>query len=237
MAKPGMEGLESAVGYHFHDRALLNEALTHASYSRESSGSELKDNEQLEFLGDAVLGFVVSARLVEAFPECGEGKLSRARASLVATDHLAKAAARLGLSEYLRLGRGEEKTGGRSKSRLAVNALEALIAAIYLDGGVVAAERFILRFILPSDLESARDELFTVDYKSTLQEYLQAEHLGAATYRIVGTEGPEHRKTFVVEVRASGCASTGQGSTKKLAEQEAARQCLAMVERSRVTGG
>lgn len=232
-----IEALQGAIDYHFRDPELLSQALTHSSYSREARGGEARDNEQLEFLGDAVLGFVVSARLFGAFPECPEGQLSRARASLVAMEHLAKAAARIELSDYLRLGRGEEKTGGRSKSRLAVNALEALVAAIYRDGGVDAAERFILRFILPADLEAIRDELFTVDYKSSLQEYLQAEHLGLAAYRIVGEDGPEHRKTFAVEVSASGFVAVGKGSTKKFAEQEAAHRCLTMVERSRKAGG
>lgn len=232
-----IESLEGAIDYRFRDPELLSQALTHSSYSREVRGGEVRDNEQLEFLGDAVLGFVVSARLFVAFPECPEGQLSRARASLVATEHLAKVAARLELSDYLRFGRGEEKTGGRSKARLAVNALEALVAAIYRDGGVDAAERFILRFILPADLDAVRDELFTVDYKSSLQEYLQAQHLGLAAYRIVSEDGPEHRKTFAVEVSASGCAAVGRGSTKKLAEQEAARRCLTMVERSRYSGG
>lgn len=224
------------IDYRFREPERLIEALTHSSFSRESS-LETRDNEQLEFLGDAVLGFVVSFELADAFPDYLEGKLSRAKSRLVATEHLSEVAARLSLGDYLRLGHGEEKTGGRSKSRLAVNALEALIAAIYRDGGLGPAERFISRFILPADPVAARDRLFTVDYKSALQEYLQAEHLGSAAYRITGENGPEHRKTFVVEVSASGIVARGAGGSKKVAEQEAARTCLEMVERSRLADG
>lgn len=237
MTKPSLEELQKVIGHYFRNPDLLIEAITHSSFSSESAGpqneSRARDNEQLEFLGDAVLGFVVSAKLVEAFPECSEGKLSRAKSRLVATEHLSDVAGRLALGDYLRLGRGEEMTGGRSKSRLAVNALEALVAAIYRDGGIHAAQDFIARHILPPDLESARDLLFTVDYKSALQEYLQAERLGAAAYRILAETGPEHRKRFVVEVSASAWVARGEGGSKKVAQQEAARICLELVERSR----
>lgn len=241
MTKPSLEDLQKVIGHQFRNPDLLIEALTHSSFSSESSGARdglrARDNEQLEFLGDAVLGFVVSAKLADVFPECSEGKLSRAKSRLVATEHLGEVAARLALGDYLRLGRGEEMTGGRSKSRLAVNALEALIAAIYRDGGIRAAQSFITRHILPPDLESSRDLLFTVDYKSALQEYLQAERLGAAAYRILSEAGPEHRKRFVVEVSASIWVARGEGGSKKVAQQEAARACLSMVERSRPADG
>lgn len=241
MTQPSLEDLQKVIGYHFRNPELLIEAVTHSSFSSESSGGRngawARDNEQLEFLGDAVLGFVVSAKLADVFPECSEGKLSRAKSRLVATEHLAEVAARLALGDYLRLGRGEEMTGGRSKSRLAVNALEALVAAIYRDGGIRAAQRFIARHILPQDLESSRDLLFTVDYKSALQEYLQAERLGAAAYRILSETGPEHRKWFVVEVSASTWVARGEGGSKKVAQQEAARVCLGLVERSRPADG
>lgn len=242
MTSPAIENLERAIGYRFANAGLLEEALTHSSFSREASAELaaprlVRDYEQLEFLGDAVLGFVVSVKLADAFPECPEGKLSRARSSLVATEHLSEVAARLCLGDYLRLGHGEEKTGGRSKARLAVNALEALVAAIFRDGGLSAAEQFIVRFILPADLKTAREQLFTVDYKSALQEYLQAGHLGAASYRVVAENGPEHQKLFAVEVSASGRVARGEGVSKKLAEQEAARTCLGMVERSRRADG
>lgn len=229
MVKPSIEKLQKLIDYRFRQPELLFEALTHSSFAREAS-RQVQDNEQLEFLGDAVLGFVVSFRLADAFPGYPEGKLSRARARLVAAEHLSKVAARLELGDYLRLGHGEEKTGGRSKSRLAVNALEAVVAAIYRDGGLRAAERFISRFILPEDLVSAQDDLFTVDYKSALQEYLQAARKASACYRIVAESGPEHRKTFIVEVRALDDAARGSGDSKKLAEQEAARKLLDSLE-------
>lgn len=229
MAKPPLEKLQKLIDYHFREPSFLSEALTHASFAREAS-RQVRDNEQLEFLGDAVLGFVVSFRLADAFPECPEGKLSRARARLVAAEHLSKVAARLELGDYLRLGHGEEKTGGRTKSRLAVNALEAVVAAIYRDGGLRAAQRFISRFILPPDLVHARNELFTVDYKSALQEHLQAARGSSASYRIVAESGPEHRKTFLVEVTAQGSAARGSGESKKLAEQEAAHRLLDSLE-------
>jgi ribonuclease-3 len=230
MARASIEDLQKLIHYRFHKPELLLEALTHSSYARESA-EPVKDNEQLEFLGDAVLGFVVSFKLADAFPEQPEGKLSRARARLVAAEHLSKVAARLRLGDYIRLGRGEEKTGGRSKSRLVVNTLEALVAAIYLDGGLRAAQRFIAKFILPPDLAGAKDDLFTIDYKSALQERLQAARQGSASYRIVAESGPEHRKIFVVEARALNCAARGTGESKKLAEQEAARLLLGLVER------
>ncbi|MGH9405388.1 MAG: ribonuclease III [Terriglobia bacterium] len=231
MTTRSIEHLQETIGYRFRKPELLIEALTHSSYASESSGRP-KNNEQLEFLGDAVLGFVVSSKLADAFPDCPEGKLSRARSRLVATEALSEAAGRLGLGDYLRLGHGEEKTGGRAKSRLAVDALEALVAAIYRDGGVRAARRFILHFILPADLKAAKDLLFAVDYKSALQEHLQAGRLGAASYHIVSESGPEHRKTFTVEVSACGRAAHGRGASKKIAEQDAARQCLMLLERS-----
>jgi ribonuclease III len=229
MGKPSIETLQKAIGYEFRHSELLFEALTHSSYARESA-EPVKENEQFEFLGDAILGFVVSVKLADAFPQYPEGKLSRGRSRLVAAEHLSKVAAQLGLGKYLRLGRGEEKTGGRFKARLAVNALEALAAAIYRDGGLSAAERFISHFVLPPDLVAVKHLIFSVDYKSALQERLQAGKQGVALYRIVDETGPEHRKTFVVEVRALGQAARGSGESKKVAEQEAARILLELIE-------
>ncbi|HTV56093.1 MAG TPA: ribonuclease III [Terriglobia bacterium] len=236
MGKPSIETLQKAIGYEFRHAELLFEALTHSSYARESV-EPVKDNEQFEFLGDAILGFVVSVKLADAFPQYPEGKLSRGRSRLVAAEHLSKVAAQLGLGKYLRLGRGEEKTGGRFKARLAVNALEALAAAIYRDGGLAAAERFISEYILPPDLVAVRNLIFSVDYKSALQERLQAAKQGVALYRIVEEAGPEHRKTFVVEVRALGQAARGSGESKKVAEQEAARILLELIEGKPVLNG
>lgn len=225
MVPPLTDTLEEQISYRFRKAEWLQEALTHSSYARETT-ERVRDNEQLEFLGDAVLGFVVSFRLADAFPDYPEGKLSRARARLVAAENLSKVASRLELGRYLRLGRGEEKTGGRFKSRLAVNALEALIAAIYLDGGIHAAEAFIGAFILPADLKEEKHDLFTIDYKSSLQERLQAEGLGPVCYEVIAEEGPQHRKTFIIEARAVGVAARGSGESKKAAEQEAARNLL-----------
>ncbi len=225
MQRPSLETLQKLVGYQFRNAELLRDALTHSSFARESAG-HVKDNEQLEFLGDAILGFIVSVKLADAFPDYPEGKLSRARARLVAADHLSQIAAKLSLGNYLRLGHGEEKTGGRWKARLAADALEALAAAIYRDGGLEAAERFIARFVLPEDFRAAVDYLFAVDYKSALQEHLQAGRLAAASYRVVEENGPEHHKTFVVEVSALDLVARGSGESKKVAEQEAARKLL-----------
>jgi len=165
--------------------------------------------------------------LADAFPEWEEGKLTRARARLVAAPHLSKVAARLELGSHLRLGRGEEKTGGRAKPALLVNALEALIAALYRDGGLDAARRFTEIFILPADLAASADELFLVDYKSALQEYLQGSRQPPAEYRVVEETGPEHQKTFTVEVIAGdNLVARGRGGSKKAAEQQAAKVVL-----------
>lgn len=227
----GFDVLQSHIGYQFKDPRLLLEALTHSSFAQEADNHS-RDNEQLEFLGDAVLNFVVSARLADAFPEYEEGKLSRARAHLIAAEHLSTAASRLKLGEYLRLGRGEEKTGGRSKSNLQADALEALIAALYKDGGLDVARSFVDRFVVPDDLASRADELFSTDYKSALQEYLQSRKSGAAGYRVVGESGPEHQKTFTVEVTVGDdLVARGNGASKKAAEQQAARTLLELLGR------
>jgi ribonuclease III len=226
MQRPALEGLEKDIHYKFRNPDLLLEALTHSSYVQEASRKG-RDNERMEFLGDAVLNFLVSARLAETFPDYEEGKLSRARARLVTAVHLAQVAARLELGKYLRLGRGEEKTGGRDKAALRVNALEALVAALYRDGGLEAAHAFVEKFVLPPDLTQNSSELFTTDYKSALQERLQAAHLAPATYRIVEEKGPEHRKTFTVEVIVAGdLRARGHGKNKKAAELQAAQHLL-----------
>jgi ribonuclease-3 len=233
MAKASPDILQEQIGYQFRDPQLLLDALTHSSYAREASTAQ-RDNEQLEFLGDAVLNFLVSVRLADAFPHFPEGKLSRGRARLVAAEHLGRVALRLELGKYLRLGRGEEKTGGRAKLSLMVNALEALVAAVYRDGGLRAAQRFIQRFILPGDLEAVAPDLFTIDYKSALQEHLQAERMGPASYRVVSEAGPEHRKIFMVEAKAGAQGmARGSGNSKKTAEQQAARTLLDQLRKGR----
>ena len=226
MTENPLHRLQDLIGYRFENPQLLVEALTHSSYAQEIPGSG-RDNEQLEFLGDAVLNFLVSVALVNAFPEWEEGKLTRARSRLVAAAHLGQVGMRLELGTYLRLGRGEEKTGGRNKAALFVNALEALVAALFRDGGLQAAQELVARFILPADLTASGEELFSVDYKSALQEYLQAGRRSTADYQVVEETGPEHQKTFTVEVVASGdVVARGRGTSKKAAEQEAARMAL-----------
>lgn len=226
MAKPSLKTLQARICHQFRSRTLLLEALTHSSYAREASG-RVRDNERMEFLGDAVLNFLVSIRLAETFPEYKEGSLSRARARLVSAEHLAKVAATLELGKYLRLGRGEKKTGGRNKSALLADALEALVAAVYRDGGLDAAGAFVDQFVLPPSLAAISDKLLSVDYKSALQEYLQASHLHLARYRVVAEAGPEHEKTFTVEVTAGDDGvARGSGGSKKAAEQQAAMTLL-----------
>jgi ribonuclease-3 len=226
MAENNPDRLESTVGYQFRNLQFLLEALTHSSFAQESADRP-RDNEQMEFLGDAVLTFVVSVLLADAFPDWEEGKLTRARAHLVAAPHLYSVARSLNLGQHLRLGRGEEKTGGREKPALLVNALEAVVAALYRDGGIEAARNFIAAFILPQNLGAAADELFSIDYKSALQEHLQAERTSPAEYRVVEESGPEHQKTFTVEALAGdNLIARGRGASKKTAEQEAARLIL-----------
>jgi ribonuclease-3 len=226
MAGPSLDTLQDLLGYSFRNPELLLEALTHSSYVQETAAGT-RDNEQLEFLGDAVLNFLVSVWLADTFPQLAEGKLSRARARLVTAEHLAKVAARLELGDYLRLGRGEEKTGGRAKSNLLVNAVEALLAALYRDGGLAEAQRFVERFVLPEDLTAGAEELFSTDYKSALQEHLQGERMNPADYRVVEEAGPEHQKVFTVEVTAGeNWVARGSGGSKKAAEQQAAKSLL-----------
>ncbi|MBI4166228.1 MAG: ribonuclease III [Acidobacteria bacterium] len=231
MAGASIEELQSQIGYEFKNPQLLLESLTHSSRAQES-GPGARDNEKLEFLGDAVLNFIVSVRLAEAFPEDAEGKLSRARARLIAADHLAGVAAKLRLGEYLLLGRGEEKTGGRGKTNLQVDALEAIIAALYRDGGLGAAQCFIEKYVLPENLASRGEELFSTDYKSALQEFLQAGNGAPAEYRVIDESGPEHQKTFTVEATVEDVPPCrGSGGSKKSAEQQAARVMLEQLGR------
>lgn len=244
--------LETALGHRFGDVGLLERALTHSSHANEeearleaSTGDsrEVPDNEQLEFLGDAVLGFVTSRTLYERFPRFHEGELSKMRAHLVSASHLIRVANQLGIGHYLRLGRGEEKSGGRRKSALLVNALEAVIAALYLDAGFDKASVFIVETILEPELDrllTGEGEVSITDYKSALQELLQSSGRPQPSYVIVKEEGPEHEKTFTVEVRihppgGNGkpeCMAQAKGPTKKKAEQWAARQALLELQKS-----
>jgi ribonuclease-3 len=236
MRSDTIETLEARIGHRFRDRELVERALTHSSHAheREPVSSPLADNEQLEFLGDAVLGFVASRLLFERFPDFHEGQLSKLRAHLVSARHLAEVAQRLELGRFLRLGRGEERSGGRSKSALLVNALEALLAAVYLDAGLDAAYQLIRQQVLEPELERLEQQpgggLHATDHKSALQEFLQARALPPPRYSVVSEHGPDHRKVFTVELRVASPAGEqvyrAQGSTKKEAEQHAARQAL-----------
>ena len=237
MAENHPDLFQAAVGYQFRNLQFLLEALTHSSYAQESADRP-RDNEQMEFLGDAVLSFVVSVMLADAFPDWEEGQLTRARAHLVAAPHLYTVASGLNLGQYLRLGRGEEKTRGRDKPALLVNALEAVVAALYRDGGIEAARDFIAGFIVPQDLAAAASDLFSIDYKSTLQELLQSERTPPAEYRVVEESGPEHQKTFTVEAQAGdNLIARGRGGNKKAAEQEAARLILEKLGKKTETHG
>jgi ribonuclease-3 len=224
------ETLQSAISYRFRDRGLLEHAMTHTSRANEDVSGGVTDNESLEFLGDAVLGFVVADLLFREFPECDEGEKSKMKAMLVSTTTLARAAERLQLGDHLLLGRGEEKTGGRRKQALLADGFEALIAAIYLDGGIEQARAFVVRELgsLVDDLR--RDGVAGQDYKSALQELVQAGNRPLPEYRVVGTLGPDHQKLFDVEVVVAGDAlARATGPSKKEAEQEAARLALRLL--------
>ena len=243
MKEREIAALEEILQYRFKRPELLQLALTHSSQAREVEALHPPavghggDNEQLEFLGDAVLGFVTSEELFRRFPHFREGDLSKLRAHLVSEKHLIHVAQRLELGHYLRLGRGEEKSGGRGKTTLLVDALEAVLAAMYLDGGLEPARQFILQGILTPELariDLSGSTLPVIDYKSALQEALQAMGRPQPVYVPVKEEGPEHSKTFTVEARLQPAEQRGKpdfvgracGSTKKKAEQEAARQVL-----------
>jgi ribonuclease-3 len=220
------EGLQQAIGYRFRDRGLLEHAMTHTSRANEDVSGGVRDNESLEFLGDAVLGFLIAELLFNEFPDRDEGQKSKIKAALVSTTALARLAEQLSLGDHLLLGRGEEKTGGRRKQALLADGYEALIAAIYLDGGIDHARAFVLReydeLIAEARLGSAGQ-----DYKSALQELVQARNAPLPEYRLVGTLGPDHRKLFQVQVVVSGeSIAEATGTSKKEAEQEAARLAL-----------
>ena len=221
------DALEQALQYRFRDRGLIEHALTHTSRAHEDVTGGVVDNESLEFLGDAVLGFVIADILFREFPGFDEGQKSKAKAALVSTLSLARLAERLGLGDHLLLGRGEEKTGGRRKQALLADGYEALIAAIYLDGGVEHAHAFISREFAGLIDDVRRPDFFVRDFKSALQEHLQSAGLPLPEYRVTGETGPDHDKVFHVEVRVRGdTVGEADGRSKKDAEQEAARLAL-----------
>jgi ribonuclease-3 len=222
-----LHALEARLGHRFTDLALLDRALTHTSHAHEHSASE-RHNEPLEFLGDAVIGFLVADLLHRRDPEGSEGGKSKARAHLVAAPSLARRAAALGLPDLLLLGRGEEKTGGRQKSALWANAYEAVLAALYLDGGLESAARFVAGEFAPDLASPVLPE--AGDHKSTLQELLQSRGEAVPEYVTIAEEGPSHRRSFRVECRIAGqVVGEGHGYSKKKAQQEAARRALVRV--------
>ena len=219
--------LEARLGYRFRDRGLLEHALTHKSKAHEDPSGGVIDNESLEFLGDAVLGLVVSEALFRAFPLSSEGQKSKVKANLVSTASLAELADRLGLGDYMILGRGEEKTGGRRKQALLADTCEALIAAIYLDGGLEPSRQFLLREFAEALGDAGQPVYIGRDHKSRLQERLQEMGRPLPAYRIASEVGPDHRKLFHVEVVVGDeVIARGAGRTKKDAEQEGARLAL-----------
>jgi ribonuclease-3 len=221
------ESLQQAIGYRFRDRGLLEHALTHTSRANEDVSGGVVDNESMEFLGDALLGFVVADMLFRDFPRFDEGQKSKTKAAVVSTTTLAKQAERLRLGDHLLLGRGEEKTGGRRKQALLADTYEALLAAIYLDGGIEHARAFIVREFTPLLDDVRRDGVVGQDYKSALQEWLQSREMPLPDYRLVGSAGPDHRKQFEIEVVVRGDRlASATGASKKEAEQEAARTAL-----------
>lgn len=232
-----LERLEHRLGYQFRDPAVLDLALTHSSvaYEEQTEQRSQDDNEQLEFLGDAVLGLVVTEQLFRVYPEFTEGAWTRLRAQFVSRPHLARVAQAVDLGEFLRLGKGEEKSGGRKKEAILANAVEAVIAAVYLDGGMQSVILLVRSWLLDETLEAAvvaarAGEVG--DYKSMLQEYFQAHDLGQPSYQVTAETGPDHRKSFVVAVKFLSPSGDGKtlasaaGTRKKHAEQEAARLAL-----------
>lgn len=250
-----LEGLETALGHRFKSPELLVRALTHRSLAHEQMAKELesgeaaegqvqsRDNERLEFLGDAVLGLVVAEALFELHPEWHEGELTQVRALLVSRQHMGQVAEAVGLGQYLRLSKGEDRSGLRQKSTVLSNGMEAVIGALYLDGGLKSVKTFVSSRVIGAAeknlAEQVRSGAALGNYKSALQERLQADRSGAPVYRVKSESGPDHRKRFLVEVRQKSegggpgkALARGMGSTKKNAEQDAARRALELLART-----
>ncbi len=221
-----METLESKLGYRFKDRSLLENALTHSSYANEAH-SPMGSNERLEFLGDSILGMVTADYLFQKHPDEPEGDLTRIRASLVCEESLVEVAEVLGLGAYLKLGKGEETGGGRERPSIRADAVEAVLAAVYLDGGLDEARKIVQRFILDKETEKSESR----DYKTALQELVQRTPGKTISYRLVEETGPDHCRSFVMEVWVDGRSQgRGQGRSKKEAEQMAAKAAIARLK-------
>lgn len=218
--------MEDVLNYKFKDESILLTALTHSSYANEARSVGVVCNERLEFLGDAVLGFVIGSYLYKEFPDLSEGKLTKLRAGVVCEQMLAKKARALGVQKYLRLGKGEEQTGGRERVSILEDSFESIIGAIYLDGGVEEASRFILSQ-LKDEIENIKSSRLVPDNKTNLQEYLQKTSHEPIEYVVVSESGPAHSREFKVEVRHMGkVLGKGRGKSKKEAEQNAAESAL-----------
>lgn len=219
-----IKDLETAIGYHFHNISLLQNALTHSSYANERWHNSLLSNERLEFLGDSILGMLVAEYLFRSFPNRPEGELTRMRADMVCEKTLAAVANSIHLGDHLLLGHGEEQGGGRSRDSILADAMESVIAACFLDGGMEAALQIIRRFIL---VEVPVTRLHNADYKTQLQELVQQKRNQVLSYSLARESGPDHDKQFEVEVCINGSVvGTGRGSSKKRAEQDAARAAI-----------
>jgi len=225
-----LQELQAVLEYNFQDTGLLQRALTHSSHAHEQRTGE--DNEQLEFLGDAVLGFVVSDSLCRQYPMFSEGELSKLKGFFVSSANLVRYAEQLELGRYLHLGKGEEKTGGRKKQALLVDALEAILGAMYLDSGLDAPRRMIDRLVGPQVADIGMPVGQFTDFKSALQEYLQSQATGPCLYTLVSESGPPHQKLFTVQVELGGdIIAEGIGLTKRAAEQAAAKQAFEDLKR------
>ena len=219
-----IKDLEEAIGYRFHNISLLQNALTHSSFANERWHNSLLSNERLEFLGDSILGMLVAEYLYRNFPDRPEGELTRMRADMVCEKTLSSVAARIHLGDHLMLGHGEEQGGGRSRDSILADAVESVIAACFLDGGIEAAQRFIRTFIL---VEVPVSQMHNADYKTKLQELVQQKKNQVLSYTLTGESGPDHDKHFTVAVSLNGgMVGQGEGRRKKRAEQEAARAAI-----------
>lgn len=231
MIVPDLEKFQKVIGIDFRDLSLLEQALVHSSYINENPAGVRGHNEKLEFLGDAILGFIIAEKLYAECPDSSEGELTRRRATLVNGNALARVAKGIGLGDYLYLGRGEESQGGRENKANLAGALEAVIAAVCLDRGVATARYFILR-LFKKDIDKAIKRGTVIDYKSRLQEAVQGRDKPAVGYRLVAEAGPDHDKTFTVEVAVGDSVlGKGTGKSKKEAETEAARLALEKLEK------
>lgn len=223
-----IKDLETAIGYQFRNISLLQNALAHSSYANERWHDSLKSNERLEFLGDSILGMLVADHLYRTFPDRPEGELTRMRADMVCERTLAKVADGLNLGQHLLLGKGEDSGGGRTRNSILADAVESVIAACYLDGGMDAAVQFVQRFIL---VNVPLTRMQNVDYKTALQERVQQKKNQVLAYKLIGESGPDHDKSFTVELTLNGkVVGVGTGSSKKRAEQDAARVAMENIQ-------